>query len=652
MELNQLFDNKEEWQRLAFNKIKNRLISAKDNRFIRYENSAENHLVMIYGKTQVGKTSLILNMIGLRNECIQEVYDTLRAKTPRGNSSTSTAIIYARSDREEYGCAFSSSYALSVNDIEYFDKAGMSIRLQQVRQDVENHKANPNNILYIYIPYSYFATDSTKETISIMDMPGIESRNHKEDLHIQSLMMKYLPIASICIIACRSNDIQSLESLMLPNHVQWQRMGHRFLLVVTHAYNDGNTKQYFKMNPFNRKMKFYEYIMDSYQREIKKILGDRNTVAVYPIDVGDTLNMLCTSLEYEEDKKELIQTKEQVLSELRNVIICHKGERLKSALADLKMIVENYGVDEICNIKGEIAGCTNRIRDKYQLIDSTRNYLAYLEGEDGEQAALKMRMSVLLESKSQMIHLELIRNLQAIVDSSTKLLGKDRRGQYLKKDPNKEFLDIICQNIDPKIQKIAESMLNPMKEANLKVEITQGEIIRKIDYECILVRENDLYPPKNGLFSKTEKVYVDQLKNICESIQLDVNRRLAYYAVSFISEIDCAIQKTRAELNRVEQSIANQYKKIQKYYEEISELEQSIQTLQYSKQEIESKKEQDRKTLEMYLDLTKEAFLEQRNVVVDQINTSEIASDKILLILFLGVLDRNYQNVIGDIYDN
>ena len=117
MEWNQLFIKKEDWQRKSFEMIKNDLISARENRFVRYENTKENHLVMIYGKSQIGKTTLILNMIGLKPDYFNEVYETLRAGVPRGNSSTSTAIIYAKSINEQYGYALSSINAVSSKDI-------------------------------------------------------------------------------------------------------------------------------------------------------------------------------------------------------------------------------------------------------------------------------------------------------------------------------------------------------------------------------------------------------------------------------------------------------------------------------------------------------------------------------------------------------
>lgn len=389
MEWSQLFHKKEDWQKDTFEMIKSNLISAKGNRFVRYDNSEESHLVMIYGKSQVGKTTLILNMIGLNPDYFSEVYNTLRAGVPRGNSSTSTAIIYAKSINEQYGCAFTSLNSLYSKETSYFDKYGMISHLESIRHQVERNKVSSDSILFIYIPKNYFIQDSTADSISIMDMPGIESRNHKEDIHVQNLMTKYIPISSVCIIACRSNEIQHLETLVLPNHIDWKRMNHRFILVITHAYNDGSTKRYFKTKPAERKESFYDYVIETYNKDIRKVLGDANKTEVYPVDVGDTLTKLCdTEIKREVDKKEIIATKNRVLSDLRKSIVGHKGERLKSALMDLDVIIQKYGEEEIKYIDNEIEKQKSKISDKKQLISITKNYIEQLSADDSEQSEI------------------------------------------------------------------------------------------------------------------------------------------------------------------------------------------------------------------------------------------------------------------------
>lgn len=101
MRCEELFKEKSIWQKDAFERIKASLLTTRDNALLKYEGLQESYLVVVYGPAQIGKTSLILKLVGIRDDCFQCVSQTLRTKEiTRGNSSTSTAIIYARSDTE------------------------------------------------------------------------------------------------------------------------------------------------------------------------------------------------------------------------------------------------------------------------------------------------------------------------------------------------------------------------------------------------------------------------------------------------------------------------------------------------------------------------------------------------------------------------
>lgn len=653
MEWDQLFLKKEEWQRNTFDRIKNELISAKDNRFVRYENSEENHLVMIYGKSQVGKTTLILNMIGLRKECFPDVYETLRAKVDRGNSSTSTAIIYSKSDNDKYGCSLSAINELSAKEIQYFDKDGMIAQLKKIRQDVESNRVNPNKILFIYIPGNYFIQDSTINNISIMDMPGVESRNHKEDIHVQSLMTKYIPISSVCIIACRSNEIQSLETMVLPNKLDWMSMNHRFILVITHAYNDGTTKKYFRSDPAEHENDFYEYVKETYTQEIRKILGKSNQTEVYPIDVGDTLYKLCEEEKKRED--EIIYAKDTILSDLRRSIVNHKGERLKSALMDLEKIAEHYGEDELHDIAEEIFICKDKIKGKEGMINKTEKYLVQLTADDGEKAEIEKDKAALSSVRNQFCPLinDCITNLpnqveQYIESNALFKVNSDRK--YLK-DKDEALLSYLRSDIADRIDKHINRLIKLAGQADIDVDIPKSEIISKTDSNYILAEQYKFYPPRKGLFSKREKVFMEDIDSICNSVQYNINSMLNSYVSDCISETDKVIREKDSKIRSINSSISLQKDKIRKYHDEIKGFGQKIDELSQQRKEIEKKREQDRKTLKAYLKYAKLAYLEQRKKVVRQINESSLADDKILLILFLGLLDKDYQKITGGIHD-
>lgn len=656
MEWNQLFIKKEDWQRKTFEMIKSDLISAKDNRFVRYDNSEENHLVMIYGKSQVGKTTLILNMIGLNPNCFSEVYETLRAGVPRGSSSTSTAIIYAKSINEQYGCDLLSINALSSKDIQYYDRKGMISHLEKIRQQVENNRVPPNSILFIYIPKNYFIHDSTADSISIMDMPGIESRNHKEDIHVKNLMTRYIPISSVCIIACRSNEIQSLETLVLPNHMEWRRMEHRFILVITHAYNDGTTKQYLKKNPSKRNKKFYDYVVDAYTQEIQKILGEKNQIEVYPIDVGDTLTRLCNEeIKQDSDRKEIIETKDRVLANLRKSIIDHKGERLKSALMDLDVIIKHYGEDEIQRIDEEISVLRSKINDKNNMIDRTDCNIENLRGEDNKQDELLSEIKKLEKVLDQFNFL--LYSGVSQLSAQTKqyilenLLFKCKGNNDFLKDKEQKVLSFMRKTVYESVELYIQNLNSLIRQADIDILLNSAQMQIEAD-SFIVEKQNSIYLPRKGLFSKKEKVYLESIEAICVSIQENINKNLNSYVNKCISEVRNYISNKKQQINRISSFIGQEEGKKQKYCLEIKSLEKQIEELKSSKEDIEQKKAQDQNTLATYLQYAERAYIEQRNNVIQQINKAQSADDKLLLILFLGVLDKDYQKVTGGIYEN
>lgn len=657
MEWNQLFPKKEDWQRTTFDRIKRDLISAKDNRVIRYDNAQEDHLVMIYGESQVGKTTLILNMIGLKDACFPEVYETLRAGISKGNSSTSTAIIYSKSVNEKYGCALASVNDLSTRKTEYFDKKGMVRYLQKIREQVESNRLGTDNVLFVYIPSSYFVPDPAANSISIMDMPGTRSRNHKEDMHVQSLMAKYIPVSSVCIIACRSNEIQSLEAMVLPNQLDWKRMDHRFILVITHAYSDETTRNYFKVPASKRKKPFYEDVREEYTQEIRKILGSNNQTEVYPVDVGDSLAMLCSKeIERENDRKEIIAAKNRILSDLRGSIVKHKGDRLKSALLDLDVIVKNYGRAELRYIAEEISTSNDRIRHREQLIKRAEEYRRQLSGDGSEKAEIKMEIRHLQKTRSELARLlsGCISGLpgQAKQYIEERALYKYSGGEKYLKDKEESLIAYLRTSISEETERYIERFSKLVGQADIGVAVNISEIRSRIDSECVLAKKDDLYPPQKGFFSKREKVSICRVESTCGTMQKNINEMLNGCVNAYISKVNGVIKKREGRVRSIDRSISAQTSVIEKYKGEIQSFRQGIKELHRQREDIERKRKQDQETLAMYLSYADSAYAEQRREVIRQINRSRLADDKILLILFLGLLDKDYHKITGGIHED
>src|SRR5574344_583372 len=105
MTLQALLNNRYEWSDRTIYELKRGLL-LYENKDDNYDNRKDSKFVVIYGTSQIGKTTLILNLLGIVNENFNTVYDVLRANREHGNSSTSTAIIYRQSSDDKFGLAF------------------------------------------------------------------------------------------------------------------------------------------------------------------------------------------------------------------------------------------------------------------------------------------------------------------------------------------------------------------------------------------------------------------------------------------------------------------------------------------------------------------------------------------------------------------
>ena len=295
MGMEEFFSGKDRWQEDAYEMIKQRLLLAGQNRY-QLSDSKESHLVVMYGKSQVGKTTAILYLIGIKPDALNSVYNVLRADREKGNSSTSTAIIYAKSNTDCYGCLLTELNSQAQNEIQYFDENGMKEHLKKIRLDAEHGKLPQDQILYIYIPPKYFLPDAAKINLIIVDLPGVGSRDMKEQAHIESLMRRYIPLSSVCLIVCESKSIAGLEYMQIPYHSfaaqsektdqqTWKAMPMRFMILVTRAYSDETSKKYWRTDRNKREQPFYDYIRNEYEREVRKYIGSHSKLEVFPLEV-------------------------------------------------------------------------------------------------------------------------------------------------------------------------------------------------------------------------------------------------------------------------------------------------------------------------------------------------------------------------------
>lgn len=633
-----VFDKKQ-WQQNAFEEIKASLFFSKNNKEAgSFNNAKENHLVVIYGVTQVGKTTLILNMIGIQDECFNEVYDTLRAGQEVGSSSTSTAIIYSKSDSDKYRLAIREINSIAVSEREEYDSKGLIERLKQIRTYVENGKLDPQDILDIAIPQQYFESEIVDYNISILDLPGDMSKNTKEMPHVSKLLARYIPIASTCIIASESGYNQSLESLELPNMILWKDMHHRFVIVITRAYSDDTIRSFFKNNSSYREEDFYEYVQKTYEESIRGILGAENKTEVYPIDLGESLSTLCTEYGLTDNAVSAIKyAKNTTLRKLRESINSREGNQLSSALDDLKVVVTSYFnavseqlEDELCVQEDEIKRLNARHEQNNNVIQGLRN----AKKDFSDKNAIDEKLSKLSKAKVSLDS-----------ESWWNAIDKHYKEQkwywpvkkpHIKSVHRIEACNFFYYYISKRVEEYISNTFTELINSNSADEI--------IDAHC-LKKQNDLFHfdrPIGALITR-------------DRLQACVNE-VAAVASEAIQE---SIETTIADLKKMREPQINSEKAWSAMLENrcnylaeiesnIKKCENEIKRLSNELTDIKNKKQRDVDTLNQYLRIARNAYLEYRNEMISYLNSKNTSpAEKTKLLLEVGVLDNDYLKITG-----
>ena len=476
MVLDRLFLDKYDWQKDAFNRIKSQLLSVWDNPFVQYNYTAATHLVCVYGKSQVGKTTLILNMIGLKDDddSKRDVSEVLRGGIAHGNSSTSTAIIYSQSESDDlYGVRIETLEGKELSVVEYCTSDGMLQKLQSIRNDVEKNLFSNKAILHISIPKKYFSSSDTDNKISILDLPGVESRNILERAHVESLMNRYIPLSSVCIIACTSNEIKSLKKLELPNNIDWKNLPHRFFVVITRSYSAGNIKSYFNKPHKEREPKlFSDFLRNEYKPELSKIFGKDYKTKIFLLDMGDSFVRLCNDLKNKKDRSELTETRDCYLSSLRKSILSSKGNSLYSCIKELRTIVNKIEENKIIQLK-EIGKKKeekkNQIVNGIEKLKNRRNN--YCDRNQEVESAIK-RLENLNETiqkelldEAKFFSNDLIKKIKEEIEK--KSLLKEKNGTIYFYDKDKECLKVIQNYLMAHLNEVIGSKVSSLLKDKL-----------------------------------------------------------------------------------------------------------------------------------------------------------------------------------------
>lgn len=366
----EVYKHRFEWAKLAHSKF----ILNFDNDLYSTHEIKDQIFVAVYGASQVGKTSLILELIGVLQEHHSTVQNVLRADRDYGRSATATVVRY-RASSDNYWHIHDVSE--SSNDKINLNNNQAKKVLAKIRSDMEVMGGQYNiEEIDISIPEEYLSKKSDRyKDIVIRDLPGVKAENNNEREFVAKAIKDKIEKADLVLLVTTIDNIGLVvqpENLELDELQKWRVNPQRFKIVFTKFYSDDSSlrlcNQLHEQGGFINKDDIRTHI----QKQIHTLDNDWKwdvKSQLYALEVGDSWYKLETGLS--EETQSLKKIRKDFFDELNDVIysasnpiirLCH-GYQIGNISKNFKSEKNQEANIDLSRIEKEIKDIDNEIKD-------------------------------------------------------------------------------------------------------------------------------------------------------------------------------------------------------------------------------------------------------------------------------------------------
>ncbi|WAF70151.1 hypothetical protein NRK98_08975 [Aeromonas dhakensis] len=354
-----------EWAFRAYDRLVNTLSFDVQDRIQLRESNAEPYVV-IFGKTQVGKTTLLLDLMGIDLQQMATLSQVLRGGREAGKSATATAMEYRRSTDARWGLSVQSKKRWFTSD------DAMAQALAQLRQQMERGELVVDSPCIVHIPGRFFRIQTSGVPgVRILDLPGDNPANVQEQKHVNQMAKTYLPFADLVLLIGRGDDLSFLqpEVITLPGIEDWQAMPHRFRIVTTYSYSAQSVKTLIRNDPAFDITQLRQRLIEQIERfnSLSDAAKDRNLY--FPLEFG------CSWLSMAENDTALYARVAPMVSRLRSELLEQIATstsplgRLRSAL-DTHLSVKYIQEKKNAVIRGELRRLKKQKKETAKTLDT------------------------------------------------------------------------------------------------------------------------------------------------------------------------------------------------------------------------------------------------------------------------------------------
>lgn len=348
MSMRQLLSNLEEnrwsWVKEGINEFREGFL-----RFSPTQTNKKEVLIGVYGPTQVGKTTLILKILGIREDKMKELSQALRGKREVGNSATVTATIYHRSPDERFSISYPNGDEKQFLTLDQFEKG-----MEDVRILVETDRKYSTKPIHIYFSELYFnltEIDSRNQDITILDLPGDDSREEREVKHVDRCLREYLPHCRLCLVMEIGGQMVNLTQITREHVRDWSYLPEQFRVVLTRTLTSSSVREKIK----NETIHSTESYIGHFKYELNRLLKENRTVdRLYPLELGESWQGLKGNDPnfYETVLPWINEVYQQLLEDIKAV---ESPEREVLQLLSLEDLASKRKQEEISSLSQEIA---------------------------------------------------------------------------------------------------------------------------------------------------------------------------------------------------------------------------------------------------------------------------------------------------------
>jgi hypothetical protein len=564
------------------------------------------------GYAQVGKTSLILKLLEIKEEKFIELSKKLRGRSKQGSSATATAMIYSKSENEKF------YYIENEKEEELCDLDSLEEKLKGLRNRVENNKIiSSDKPIHIKIAKDYFE-ENANFSLRIIDLPGKGSSNKEEETHVEEILKTYSNVATTIIFVSRADNISDLKSLM-ESYSFTKYYPDKCAVVLTYSFSANSVVEELKKNGL---------MIDNFKCIINKSLeemfaDDFKKYNFFPLEYGDSMETkLGNSQAHEKEKiKEIVK---EIFKDLK--------DKIQKSSSEYSKLMQNNELPRIIQrLKTEKEKESKEIEEK---INKDENVLNEKIKKSNEEIKVYRKL-----------HKELKEDIETKLGNIDKALNVGSLSLHYY-DTERTKIPSIKEDMLEKFKKDLSNEVENIGKLGVSLNIEDDLKTVTSNFEKYFEKQNykfrkDEYFPKIFDNFKNDKIscrkYIKKcIENVNEKIE-KLKNDLIYKNKKLKNEVDLSHQKTELLIRGEEEIIEKEkegFNKKKEFFDiEINKINKEIAQL-----------EKDIKNAELFFNFLTDEFIEEKKSILHIEKNSSIEK-KFFQFMNLALINAEYKNL-------